>query len=178
MKNLLYALLAFALASCDSKTEKPANILASNDFESLDGWTNGGANASLNKEKAHSGAFSVKTFPGLDFSMGFGNQLGKISSTRINKIKVHAWVYVPSGDATATLVVEVKNAGEDKNALWEGIGLVDEGKSKGYNKWIEVERTLTMPESINYNSQMAVYLWRTGGSLATYMDDVEITKVD
>ena len=178
MKNILYSLLAIALFSCSRSSEKPAGLLAENDFESLDGWSNGGANASLNKEKAHSGAYSVKVTPGLDYSMGFSNQLGKVSATRVKSIKVHAWVNVPNDKATTVLVTEIKNPGQDKSALWEGIDMAKEAKSKGFNKWIEVDKTITLPETVNYNSQILLYLWRGNSTQPTYMDDVQLLQAD
>jgi hypothetical protein len=179
MKNFLYALLALAMFSCGgSSADKPADLLAANDFESLDGWSNGGANASLNKEKAHSGAYSVKVNPGLDYSMGYTNQLGKLSSTRLKKIKVHAWLFVPNDKATAALVTEIKTPGQDKSTLWDGIDMVKEGKSKGYNKWIEIDKTFDVPESANYNSQLLFYLWRGSSTQPVYMDDVQLTRVN
>lgn len=179
MKNLLYGLFALALCSCGGQPAgKPAGLLAENDFESLDGWASGVINPSLNKEKAHSGVYSVKVNPGIDYSLGYNNQLGKVSATRIHKLRVHAWVNVPNDKATTLVVTEVKNPGQDKSIMWDGIDMIQEGKSKGFNKWIEVDKTLTLPESINYNSQLLFYLWRGGSTQPTYMDDVQLSQAD
>lgn len=178
MKNALYALLALALVSCGGSGSKPKDLLTENDFESLDGWSNGGANASLNKEKAHSGVYSVKVAPGLDYGMGFGNQLGKISSTKVQKIKIHAWAFVPNDKAVAVMVVETKNPGEEKSTLWDGTNMAETGKSKGFNKWIEVDKTLDLPGSTNYNTQLLVYLWRGSSTQPVYLDDVQISRAD
>lgn len=178
MKNFLYAFIGLALVSCGGSSDKPKGLLIENDFEAMDGWANGCTNASLNKEKAHSGAYSVKVNPGLDFSMGYSNQLGKLSSTSMRKVTVHAWVHVPNDKAPAVLVTEVKNPGQDKSVFWDGMDMVKEGKAKGFNKWIEVEKTYDLPESTNYNSQLLVYMWRGSSSQPVYMDDVQLIKAD
>lgn len=178
MKKVLYALLAVALFSCGGSKEKPKGLLIENDFEAMDGWANGCTNASLNKEKAHSGVYSLKVNPGMDFSMGYSNQLGKLSPSRVKKMKVHAWVFVPNDKALATLVTEMKNPGEEKSAFWDGIDLVKEAKVNGFNKWIEVEKTQELPESANFNSQLLFYLWRGSSTQPVYMDDVQLIKAD
>lgn len=177
MKKLLYGLLAVTLAAC-SQGSKPAGLLTENDFEELDGWANGATNASLNKEKAHSGVYSIKVNPGLDYSMGYSNTLGKLSPARVGKLKLHFWAFVPNDKATAVVVTEVKNPGQEKSALWEGINLAEEGKSKGFNKWVEVDKELTLPADANYNSQLLVYMWRGSSTQPVYLDDVQLSKAD
>jgi hypothetical protein len=178
MKKLLYAVLALAMCSCGGSEKKPAGLLVENDFEAMDGWANGCINGSLNKEKAHSGVYSVKVNPGQDYSLGYSNQLGKLSPTRMQKFKVHAWVHVSNDKEAAVLVTEVKNPGQDKSVFWDGLDMLKEGKAKGFNKWVEVEKTYDLPESVNYNSQLLVYLWRGSSTQPVYMDDVQLLKAD
>jgi hypothetical protein len=179
MRNLLYGVLALALFSCaDKSVDKPAGLLAENDFESIDGWTSGVNNPSLTKEQAHSGVYSVKVNPGIDFSLGYNNQLGKVSATRIHKIKLHAWVRLPNDKTSVLLVAEVKNTEEAKSLVWDGLDLLKEAQAKGFDKWIEVERTFDLPESATYNSQLLVYLWRGGSTQPAYLDDLQISRVD
>jgi hypothetical protein len=179
MRNLLYGVLALALVSCGEKAaNKPAGLLAENDFESLDGWSSGVNNPSLTKEQAHSGVYSVKVNPGIDYSLGYNNQLGKVSATRIHKMKLHAWVRLPNDKTTVLLVGEVKNEGAPKSVVWEGLDLLKEAQTKGFDKWIEVEKTFDLPESVTYNSQLLVYLWRGGSTQPAYLDDLQISRVD
>lgn len=178
MKNLLYGLLALAVVSCGRSSGKAANVLTENNFEQLDGWMNGSTSTSLTQEKAHSGTYSVKVNPGIDYSLGYNSTLGKLSSARLNKVKLHGWVFVPNDKATAVLVTEVKNPGQDKSALWEGISMKERGGVDGFNKWIEVERDLTLPQSTTYNSQILVYLWRGDSSQPVYLDDVQLLKAE
>jgi len=180
MKNLLYGLLALGLFSCggDHTSDKPADELASNDFESIDGWTGGTPSPSLTKEKAHSGIYSVKVDPTIDYSLGYNNQLGKLSAVRVKKIKIHGWINLPNSQTPVTLVVEVKKPGEPKNLLWDGLDLLKEAKGKSFNKWIEVEKTFTLPENTTFDSQLLVYMWRGSSSQPAYLDDLQITKVE
>ncbi|MEJ7661966.1 MAG: hypothetical protein WKG07_21540 [Hymenobacter sp.] len=92
--------MALALGSCGgSDATKPANLLASNDFESLDGWLGGEVGPSLTREQAHSGVYSVKVDPKVDYSMGYSNPLGRLSSSQVTKLKLHGWVFLPSNQA-------------------------------------------------------------------------------
>jgi hypothetical protein len=179
MKNLLYGLLALGMFSCGgASSSKPANELTSNDFESIDGWTGGVPSASLTKEKAHSGVYSVKVDPTIDYSLGYNNQIGKLSPVRVKKIKIHAWINLPSSQTPVTLVVEIKKPGEPKNLLWDGVDLLKEVKPKGFNKWVEVEKTFDLPENTTFDSQLLVYMWRGSSNQPAYLDDLQITKVE
>lgn len=178
MKKILYGTLLLAVAACGRNSGDSKNRLAFNDFESLDGWSSGVVNPSLNKEEAHSGVYSVKVNPGIDYSLGYNNEVGKISNARLQKIHIHAWAKVPNDKAVGVLVTEVKNEGEDKSALWDGLNMVEEAKAKGFNKWIEIDKTLNLPESLKYNSRLLVYLWRGSSSQPVYLDDLEISRAD
>jgi hypothetical protein len=179
MKNVLCGLLAFGLLSCGShESGKPDNELASNDFESLDGWMNGVTSPSLTKEKAHSGVYSVKVDPSIDYSFGYSNQLGRVSAERVTKVKLHAWVNLPNENTPVTLVLELKNPGDPKPVLWDGLDLLKEAKAKGVNKWIEVEKTVDLPESAAFTSQLGVSMWRGSSTQPAYLDDLQILRAN
>lgn len=179
IKNFCCGLLALGLFSCGGHpAAQAANELAGNDFESLDGWMNGVSNPSLTKEKAHSGVYSVKVDPAIDYSLGYNNQLGKISPTRVSKVKVHAWVNLPNDNTPVKLVIELRNPTEPKLALWDSIDLLEAAKSKEFNKWIEVEKTIALPPSTTYDSQLLIYMWRSGSTQPAYLDDLQILRAD
>lgn len=179
MKYLLGSLLACGLLSCGSpESSKSDKELTSNDFESVNGWMNGAATPSLTKERAHSGVYAVKVDPTTEYSLGYNNQLGKLSAVRIAKVKIRAWVNLPTENTPVTLVVELKNPGEPKPALWESLDLLTEAKAKGLNQWIEVEKTVDLPASAAYTSQLGVYLWRGSSSQPAYLDDLQILRAD
>ena len=178
MRQLLYALLALSLAACGEKPKAtPANLLASNDFESVDGWLGGVNPTSLTKDKAHSGRYSVKVSPESEYSLGYDNPFGKLSASKLKKIKLRAWVNLPNGKSEAILVAAVPNSTAGaKPLLWEGVKLRD--KVKSYNKWVEVEKEITLPDNITYNDKINAYLWSAGSSDPVYMDDMSIEKVE
>jgi hypothetical protein len=178
MKKLLFSLMALSCIACGRTENKPEGLLTANDFEESDGWLNGVVSASLTKDKAHSGAYSVKVAPGLDYSLGYNGTLGKISSSRLEKLKIHAWVYLPSDKATAKLVTEVKNAGQEKSAVWDGFDLVERGKVDGFDKWVEVEKIVPLPSEVNSESQLLVYLWRGDSSQPVYLDDIQLLRAE
>ncbi|UOQ66037.1 hypothetical protein [Hymenobacter volaticus] len=179
MRKLLYTLLVIGVASCgEKKAEVPANQLAGNDFESIEGWMGDNTPNSLTKEKAHSGRYAIKVDPGVEYSMGYNNLLGKLSASRLRKIKVHAWVNLPNGKSDAVLVTSVADPNNPaaKPIVWEGLKLTD--KVKSFNKWVEVEKEITLPDNVTYNNKMNVYLWRGGAPETTFLDDLIIEKVD
>ncbi|MFD1467497.1 hypothetical protein ACFQ48_04605 [Hymenobacter caeli] len=180
MKKLFYPWLALALGACGGQTASTtAGQLATNDFESMDGWMSGATNPSLTKEKAHSGVFSVKIDPAVEYSLGYNNLLGKMSASRLRKIKLHCWVFLPNEKASAVLVTDVQTPGVAKSVLWDGFDLLKEVKAKSaLNQWAEVEHTVEIPETAAYTSKMLVYLWRGGSTQPVYLDDLQILQAD
>ncbi|QKG53972.1 carbohydrate binding domain-containing protein [Hymenobacter sp. BRD67] len=175
MKNWLALLLLASLASCGDSTSTPANSLASNNFESVDGWMGDTPQPSLTKEKAHSGAYSVSVRPGIDYSLGYNNTLGRMSTSRPEKIKISGWVYLPSPQASAQLVTEIKDPTLPTNnvLLWNGIDLKKEVKK--FNEWQQVERVITIPATAKATSTLKVYLWRADDSQPVYLDDLSLS---
>ncbi|WP_375434660.1 carbohydrate binding domain-containing protein [uncultured Hymenobacter sp.] len=179
MKKLLYILLAVSTVSCDGKLEEiPANQLASNDFESVDGWMGDNTPPSLTKEKAHSGRYALKVGPGVEYSMGYNNLLSKLSASKVTKLKVRAWINLPNGTSQPVLVTAITDPNNPgaKPLVWEGLKLSDQVKS--FNKWVEVEKTITFPATVNYTNKINVYLWRTGAVETALLDDLIIEKVE
>ncbi|OON70802.1 hypothetical protein [Hymenobacter sp. CRA2] len=178
MKKLLYAMLAFGMVACGKKdSEVPANQLTSNDFESFEGWLGDMNVPSLNKDKAHSGRWSLKVGPNIEFAMGYNILLGKLSPSKLKKIKVKAWAYLPNGKAQAVLVTQLTRPVEgNKQMMWEGLDLAKDVKT--YNKWVEVEKTITLPADANYADKLSMYLWRTNENETAYIDDLSIEKAE
>ncbi len=170
---LLGALAALATTSCGSsdKADDP-NLLVSNDFDSLAGWLPASDNAAFGRDKAHSGHYSIKVEPGRDYSLAFKMPLVQLHETRIKKVKLSGWVFVPTADAKASLVLAVDNpAPANKQLLWDA---VEVGKT-GVGKWTEVSKVFTIPEGATPTSILSIYMWRTGGNQPIYLDDVRLT---
>ena len=179
MKKLLYASFVLVFTACGEKaTEVPANQLAGNDFESVEGWVGNDVPPSLTKEKAHSGLYAIKVDPSNEFSMGYNNLLGKLSPSRLNKIKVHAWVNIPDANSTAVLVTQITDPANPTAPpiLWDAIKLGE--KAKTQSRWVEVEKEINLPANITYTNRIQVYLWRPSGAETAFLDDLSISKVD
>lgn len=182
MKKPLYALLALGMVACGTKDSGKLgpNELMANDFESLEGWAGGGQMnvPSLTKEKAHSGRYALKVGPEAEYSLGYDILLGKLSPSKLKKIKVKGFAYLPNSRVGATLVTvitDLTNPGAQP-IKWEGLDLAKEVKT--YNKWVEVEKVVEIPDNASYANKFTIYLWRTNPSEVAYFDDISIEKVD
>lgn len=182
MKKPLYALLALGMVACGKKDSGALgpNELMANNFESLEGWVgNEPLNVpSLTKEKAHSGRYSLKVGPDIEYSMGYNVLLGKLSPSKLKKIKLKGWAYLPKGSANATLVAVITDPTKpDAQPIkWEGLDLGKEVKN--YNKWVEVEKIMEIPDNASYANKFNIYLWRTQALEPVYFDDLSVEKVD
>lgn len=179
MKKLFYLALAVSVISCDRQSEKiSVNQLTSNNFEMVDGWMGDNTHPSLTKEKAHSGVYAIKVGPGIEYSMGYNNKLSNLSVSKITKIKVRAWVNIPDGNSSSILVTSVEDTDSQpaESLLWTGLKLSDQVKT--FNKWVEVEKTITFPPTVNYKHKIKVYLWRTPAQGTALLDDLVIEKVE
>ncbi|MDQ2794058.1 MAG: hypothetical protein M3Y12_08625 [Bacteroidota bacterium] len=174
-----FLLVALGASSCSQKPAEPtgSDVLATNDFENLDGWlADSPALVTLTKSRAHSGVYSTQAGPGYDFSLGYNNQLSRLAPEWPGKLKVSAWVLLPNDQAAAKLVMEVKSgATTSAGLLWEGLDLTKAVKS--YNKWQYVEQTITLPETAKPTSRLLVYLWRADSKQPVYLDDLKISRV-
>lgn len=177
MKKIAYATVVAALFGCaDEAAKTPANRITFNDFEAVEGWNAEASLPSLTKERAHSGTFAVRVGNGVDFSLGYRNALGKIGRERPRKIKVQAWVYVPSAQANCLLVAQIHSQEQNKDLFWDGIKLTE--TTKALNKWVLVEKEMTLPATVPADSQLLVYLWRNDSPQPTYIDDLSISSAD
>ncbi|MCB2380010.1 hypothetical protein LGH70_20620 [Hymenobacter sp. BT635] len=164
-------LLLFAAACSQKKNEQAddtkGKALLSTSYENLEGWVP--ENASLTKEKAHTGNYSVKVDPAIEFGLTYVNKLGRLSPTRSNKLRLKAW-YMLTKPGKASLVFQIVNPDNTStNAFYEKISLEKVGD------WTEVSQVLTLPPVIDPASEVRVYLWRDEATGASYLDDVELT---
>lgn len=173
-------LAASLLASCSAGPGGAASptggALAANDFENLDGWlADSPALATLTRTQAHSGRYSTMVGGGHDFSLGYNNTLSRLAPAGWPaRLRVSAWVWLPSEQAAAKLVTEVKGAGAHAPGLllWEGLDLPQAVKVT--NQWRHVEQTITLPPTATANSRLLVYLWRADSREPVYLDDLQI----
>ena len=180
MKKLLCsigALAALTLAGCGGSNESviDSNVLVDANFDTLVGWIPEAMSGTLARGKAHSGNYALKVDGTHEYSLGYTAPLGNLSGTRVKKIKVSAWTFLPAAGASATLVVTVGNPATpaEKPVMWEGLSL---GKLATPGKWVEVSKVITLPENILPTYTLGLYLWREGSaSQPIYLDDLRVT---
>lgn len=168
------AALLLSLGACSSEgntASAPANRITFNDFENADGWVT--VSPSLNKEKAHSGRFSVKVQPGVDYGLGYGNMLNQVSASKFQKLTVKGWALRSGPKATAVIVVQVIDAA-GKSVFYQTLPLDEVAPT--INKWSEFSRDFILPATITADQALKVYLWRASAEQAAYLDDFELLK--
>jgi len=171
-------LMLFALVSCgDNAKPRPENLLTSNDYEELDGWAPDGSLPYLTKEKAHSGVYSARVNSTTEYGGGFTNSLGKLSNTRVTKLRVHGWVWLPSKDANATLVTQLTEPATNKTIFYDGLKLVAASGNK-FNQWAEVDKTMVLPANATYATLLKLYLWRDQSAQPVYLDDLQVERAE
>lgn len=173
MKRVLLALPLAVLAACGGdSTANNKDVLMKSDFDALNGWLPD--RAALTRDKAHSGAYSIKVEPGRDFSLNYLAQLGQLSGSRIRGVRFDGWVFLTDKNAKAQLAFVTKEApdGKDIEATYFNYDTVNE-----YGKWVAVSKEIIFPATTNYNSALLVYLWRAGATSPAYLDDVQLTAL-
>lgn len=169
MKGFSLLLVIPMLAGCGSATES-GRVLATNDFEGIDGWAPVGY---LTKERAHSGQFAARVDGGAEYAANYSNPLARLSPESISKLEVKAWVYRTSKAAAASLVVEAKDPTTQQSLLYKGIELAP--LTKNLNEWTLIKQSIELPPTVNPATVLRIYLWRTGQD-PVYLDDFELSQ--
>jgi hypothetical protein len=173
----LLGLVSAILSACSGP--EPSNpdatkLITSNDFESLDGWIP--AAPALTRDQAHSGKYSTKVDANNEFSVSYFSTLGRMSPSRLHKVKVQAWVYLASSKSQARLGMQIVDPNTGKEVFGDGINLANQVKS--YKKWVEIEKEFTLPENISADQVMKLFLWRDSAGDTAYLDDVKLSIAD
>ncbi len=168
--------MSAACSSSDKDTSISDKTLLYSDFEQLDGWCP--PNPSLTTDFAHSGRFSIKTAPDIEYSLAYIKTLGLISPKRIKRVKLSAWAYLPeasSGSARLTLAFDDPAQG-NKLLLSEAIDLGEAAPEQ--NKWQEVSKEITLPDNIEFTHEMRIFIWKSSATTPTYIDDVRVDVLE
>ena len=164
--------LLLAASACSSRSSKPENELLSNDFESLTGWDT--ENPSLTREKAHSGQYSIKIQQGIDYSLTYRNILGKMASSRIDKIRIKGFVYLTK-PTQASLAVQLMQSPTDGTSVFnQAIKLQDKVKNVG--EWTEINEVVDLPASAAPGNELRLYTWGATNDEVVYLDDLQVLK--
>ena len=130
----------------------------------------------LATDKAHSGKFSLRVDPRQAYSPTFRAEIGKLCPThRPRRFTLSAWVWVPSSDDEAAIVLGIANPNDlDHPFLRKTMYLSDGGP---FRQWKYVSRDIDMPADIHANSQLTIYLWKSNADEPVYADDLQLTEL-
>lgn len=177
-----YYFLALGIVGLLAGCERAANVppvgsgkkeWLHQDFDNLRGWLAEEQAVSLTQEKAHSSRVSIKTGPGIDYSLTFSAPLDQLSATKPRKLRVQAWVWVPEETNNTTLVITT--VGSEGVVSWEGIQLAN--AVRDYKNWQHLDQKVMMSPQLTSDHVLKVYLWqRNGNDKPLYLDDLVISE--
>jgi hypothetical protein len=151
----------------------PANQIAFNDYESVEGWMP--TPTSLTRERAHSGSHAVKVDGSVEFALGYNLPLGKALDHKPHKIHVEAWGFMTDPKSAARLGFQLYDPAQSKEIFGDGLDYTTAVQTPG--KWVKISKDITLPTSTASNLEMKVFLWRAGASSPAYLDDLRISEV-
>lgn len=162
------------MQSMHSGTSNNADIITSNDFESVFGWIPN--NETLTRERSHSGHYSIKVDDKHEFSLGFDRELGQIDPRKLKKIKLEAWAFLPSKNASAMLGLQVMDPATGQVVMSDGIPLVEAVEAD--KQWVPISKEVTLVDSIAPTNHLKVFLWRNSATEPAFLDDLRITILE
>jgi hypothetical protein len=167
--------LAFSIVSCSdnkNEVEKDDKTIMFNNFEMIDGWVN---NPSLTNEQAHSGKYSIKVDPNIEFSMTYQKPLGQITTKRPKKIELSGWVYTASEKGSAVIGLTI-NDESGKEVFGSGINLEED--LKDYKEWTLLKKEIELPGIVQPINNLKVFIWRKGATEPVYLDDLQVRVLE
>jgi hypothetical protein len=170
--RFVIGVLLLSMAGCSGGKYDSRKLVTQNDFDQLDGWAP--ASSALTNERAHSGGFSTKVDNGVDYSLGYATTLGKASPTKLKKLIVSGWVYRTGPQATAVIVVEIKEPATGQGIFWQSMELAKQTET--LNNWVEVSQEFALPDNITPTQELRVYMWRSTAQQPVYLDDIKIFR--
>ena len=142
------------------------------DIDGLVGWLSD-PNA-LVKGEAHSGDYSLRVDPTHEFSPGYTAILGRLSETRVAKIKLEAWTYATDKNSKAKLEFVVKDPTTNQEILRDQTKLEE---VKEFGKWVQITKEIAIPTTASYSSQVIIYVSRADATTPAYVDDLRLTAL-
>lgn len=162
---LLLVFSCIILASCSNKKNNP--LFFKNDFENIKGWSEGSI---VVKGNAHSGHFYIVADSTNPYSFRFKAKLKDIDTYPIKRLDINLWAMVSDFSTEARLVVAIMK--ENNSLFWEG------KEFKAYisktDQWTNIQTSIALPENINKDAEILIYIWNINGKGEARVDDLEI----
>jgi hypothetical protein len=96
--------------------------------------------------------------------------LKDLSTKRIKKAEISAWVNLSSPNSAGSLVLAIDSAGT--NFFWKGIPTKDFVTTA--DKWVEMKGSILIPATVSRNGEMKVYFWNSGKD-PILVDDMDVS---
>lgn len=166
----------FFAVSCggDSTAANDPNQIAFTNYESVAGWMD--VQGSLTKDKAHSGAYSVKVDAANEYGMGYVFPLGKATPRKPRKVRIEGWAFKTDGKSNAKLALQIVDATTGQQKFSDDISFASQVKDAG--KWVEISKDVTIPENTTSADMLKVFLWRAEAASPAYLDDLRISLAE
>ena len=144
-----------------------------NDFEAVAGW--GGADRStLTRDHAHSGRYAVVVDANHETGLTFDLPLYEASVHSLAAVEVDAWVYLPHGQADASLQVETVAEGPEPHAVLHSEQLPLLSAVAEFKKWTPVHHIFRLPGSPPNGTHVRLFLKRGSNPAPVYLDDIRV----
>ena len=138
----------------------------SNDFEN--GALKG--NGLYSGQLSRSGNYSLKVTPDKEFNGQFSKTLSEFGERIPEKVHIRFWFYSPfTVQSKAILVCSIEK--DDKSILWQD-ELVDR-HHPAPRAWTMIEKTFLIPEGINPDNKISIYIWNPRGRVF-FIDDMKV----
>lgn len=152
-------------------------MLLTNTLDALDGWLPADQAAAITHERAHSGRAALRVGPGQDFSRTFNRLLGQLRNPFPRRLKVSAWVWLPSAQAVATLTTLVVDPAAPNAPALVRADLAPPGPCAPSANGPQWSQTVAVPAAADAAKKLTIYLWHPGGDQPTYLDDLTVTAM-
>ena len=171
---------AVTLAACSSdpgRGQWVGDYVTTNNFESVLGW---GADAgTLTKDHAHSGRFAVRVDAGHEYGQTFDLPLDQASVHVLKSVRLEAWVFLPSAQANAAVVLQIVNTANNGFRVVHSEQLDLLGQVKNYQQWQPVRHDFALPaSSLRPDYHLRVFLWRSNSPEPVYLDDISLKALE
>ena len=160
--NLKIILILFAIYSCNDRNEKYTN-----DMENIDGWFH---HEQIKNGFANSGNYYCITTEEKPYSITFRKKINKFKEgEKINKISVSAWVMFTNKECQASLVASIDSSDNFIPVVYTNTNLTSQ--SAELKKWVELKLDLNIPNNIDRNFFVSIYVKNTG-KFPVLVDDI------